>query len=172
MPRRFVISCFMASLLLADPASAQMTVDEAYKAIPHPRTLFQAAEARSAGMTAQEARSLEDFFRLVDRATVLRVSNMMKKSSVAGYVPVIKALEAWEAPEALSAVKARVVNAVRDQQQYFQNPRPGPLHGNALVRSSSRDLRAAYGELMRLYPNQGQNNKTAFFDYLCALDFI
>lgn len=40
------------------------------------------------------------------------------------------------------------------------------------VRSASGKLLGAYGNLMRMYPNEDGTNRQAFFDYLCALDFI
>jgi hypothetical protein len=40
------------------------------------------------------------------------------------------------------------------------------------VRSSSANLQGAYGDLMRLFPSENATNKQAFYDYLCALDFI
>ena len=40
------------------------------------------------------------------------------------------------------------------------------------VRSSSANLQGAYSDLMRLYSSENATNKQAFFDYLCALDFI
>ena len=50
-----------------------MTVEEAYKAIPHRYTPF---EAGSASMTSQESRFLADFFGLVNLAIVERVQTL------------------------------------------------------------------------------------------------
>ena len=40
------------------------------------------------------------------------------------------------------------------------------------MRSASRALQAAYGQLMSLYSNETLTNKDAFYDYHCALDFL
>ncbi|MCP4488040.1 MAG: hypothetical protein GY820_12070 [Gammaproteobacteria bacterium] len=41
-----------------------------------------------------------------------------------------------------------------------------------LVKSSSQHLIAAHSLLKQLYPQETKHNQQAFFDYLCALDFI
>lgn len=41
-----------------------------------------------------------------------------------------------------------------------------------LIRSSHGKLIAAYNDLMALYAQEGSHNRQAFFDHLCALDFI
>ena len=55
-------------------------------------------------------------------------------------------------------------------------PFPYALHkgGNvhSLVRSSSNQLIQAYDYLMQSYPQESPHNRQAFFDHLCALDFI
>lgn len=61
-----------------------------------------------------------------------------------------------------------------DQQAYFDQGQPGqPFQaGSPLVRSSSGKLKQAYGKLMSRYPGQSQWIQDAFFDHLCALDFV
>jgi hypothetical protein len=49
---------------------------------------------------------------------------------------------------------------------------PADLARHPLVASSSGKLRRAYGELLTLFPQEDAHNKAAFFDYLCAMDFI
>jgi hypothetical protein len=49
---------------------------------------------------------------------------------------------------------------------------PANLGGHPLVASSSGKLHRAYGDLLALFPQEDAHNKAAFFDYLCAMDFI
>jgi hypothetical protein len=42
----------------------------------------------------------------------------------------------------------------------------------AAVQTASVKLHEAYAELMRLFPEEGRQNRDAFFDHLCALDFL
>ena len=40
------------------------------------------------------------------------------------------------------------------------------------VHRASALLHQAYAELMQLYPGEATHNRDAFYDYLCALDFL
>jgi hypothetical protein len=188
--KRF-ISLFILSLLLQPLASA-MTVEEAYRAIPHRYTAF---ETKSAKMDLKEAAYLESFFRLVNLAIIERVqmltwfqSNGRQGSSLQSYRKrvgdLITQFGALAVPKNLEEVRRQVVEAIKDQRTYFEEWEQamtkrepfryalstGPRHPKVLA--SSQKLQQAYAQLMRLYPQEVSRNQQAFFDHLCALDFI
>ena len=78
---------------------------------------------------------------------------------------------------ALDWQKALIFDAISEQRRYLKawqdsgNPRYFDAQA-PLVRSSHGKLIAAYNHLMRLFGEENPHNKQAFFDHLCALDFI
>jgi hypothetical protein len=177
MPR---IKLFIAVLLalaalpaLADEAAIRqsMTVEQAYQAIPHNRTRF---DAQSATMEKSERDFLDMFFTLSDLAVAERVTKMRGMSAGAGnYDEILKRLKALNVPPKLEKAHALVTQAVEEQRQYLDGLKDGAAYDNnaALVESSHGKLLAAYQELMQAYPAENAHNKQAFFDHLCALDF-
>ena len=150
-----MIKVLILALILAAHAAAAMSVDEAYASIPHRRTVF---DRRAALMPADEADGLVRLFALVDRAIVARVTKT-------GYEPLLAELRALALPARLQPVQRLVGEAVVAERAY--------LDGEAsAVHTASARLHEAYGQLMRLYPEEGAQNRDAFFDYLCALDFL
>jgi len=167
-----IIACL---LLLPFPAFAGMTVDEAYQAIPHQKTRFDAA---AASMGGDEKAFLDVFFELVDLAVVERVSAMQSISSgkavAFNYDAIERRLMSIEVPEKLKTAHALVRQAVEEQRKYLEQWKNSGGAFNVsdpLISSSSAKLVQAYGELMRIYPSENAHNKKAFFDHLCALDF-
>ena len=162
----------MTGLWIAVSAPAFcMTPEEAYRAIPHQRTVF---DAKAGAMSEDEKRFLEVFFELVDSAIVLKVEAMQTRPALMGadYQSLKARLESLETPPKLSHVKKLVHEAIKAQEAYLaQSPRPA-FASNDKVGQASQKLREAYGEIMSLYPNEKPRNKQAFFDYLCALDFL
>ena len=136
-------------------AAAAMSVDEAYASIPHRRTVF---DRRAALMPADEADGLVRLFALVDRAIVARVTK-------SGYDALLADLRGLALPPKLQPVHRFVVDAVVAERAYLEG------EAAAVHRASAR-LHEAYAALMRLYPEEGPQNRDAFFDYLCALDFL
>ena len=158
------------------------TVEDAYRAIPHRRTVFDESAAR---MSAEEKRFLSALFHLVDEAIVARVrrtqwivSNGKKGSATSRHAVVLATLGELSVPRPLESVHRLVVQAIKEQQAFLDEAgKEMPLskqqiHRHAKVRSASSKLHQAYGELLRRFPREGAQNKQAFFDYLCALDFI
>ena len=91
------------------------------------------------------------------------------------YDAILAKLGELKVPDKLEKAHQLVTQAVQEQREYLgQLAKSGESFNAAapLVQSSHGKLVAAYGELMRLYPSENQNNKQAFYDYLCALDFI
>jgi len=163
-------------------SGARRTVEDAYRAIPHRRTAF---DAKSARMEVEERRFLEAFFEVVDQAVVARVERTAwltsggKRGSARGrHGEVLAALNRLEAPASLGKVRDLVIAAVKDQRNFLDKVASTrqltkeQISRDPAVVSASRKLRQAYSRLMRLFASEGANNKRAFFDYLCALDFI
>ena len=160
---------------MAEPQLSQsMTVDEAYKAIPHGKTRF---DASAASMDVAEKAFLDTFFGLSDLAVAERVGTQValsqKRPIAANYDEILRRLEALNVPTKLAAAHRLVTDAVKEQRQYLDTQKGGgAFDANApLVESSHQKLIQAYNELMRLYPSENAHNKQAFFDHLCALDF-
>ena len=145
----------MLAVMLFAQSAAAMSVDDAYASIPHRRTVF---DRRAALMPADEADGLVRLFALVDRAIVARVTKT-------GYEPLLADLRALVLPPRLQPVQRLIVEAVVAERAF--------LDGDAAaVHAASARLHESYGQLMRLYPEEGAQNRDAFFDYLCALDFL
>jgi superfamily II RNA helicase len=169
-----------------------MTVEEAYRAIPHRYTPF---DTKAAKMTAKEAACLESFFRLVNLAIVKRVQTLawFQSHGTQGFsfqdyqkqmVDLLTQFAALPTSKNLEDVRRRVVEAIKDQMAYFEEWEEAVKKGqrfryalNAGVRhprvlASSQKLQQAYARLMQLYPKEETRNQQAFFDHLCALDFL
>jgi hypothetical protein len=158
-----------------------LTVEAAYQAIPHQRTPFSPEKAVMDGDTAQR---LGRFFELTDMAVVERVASLktMRSGNIsyyssANYNAILSELEALALPAQLNQPKQLVIEAIQEQKAYFEawyhsgNAQfHNPQHG--LVQSSHSKLIQAYNQLMAAYPSESHHNQTAFFDHLCALDFI
>lgn len=159
-------------VLLGTIGVQAMTVDEAYRAIPHRQTVFQASSAQ---MSAAEREYLVAFFQAIDLAIVAKMSTGRGKTVVQNYEPVWKAWETLKPSSQMKATQDRVKSAIEDQQAYLQDIEHKKTvwnTGHPKVQSASGKLHAAYGDLMRLYPRENATNQQAFFDYLCALDFV
>jgi len=160
-------------------------VAEAYAAIPHRRTPYDISLSPSAA--AQKA-SLARLFGQTDKGVVLRVEGMKAhgardaagvKRVVAQYDTLIADLQKENVATEIAPARSLVVEALKLQQQYFQSRPAGTLvftsrelHGNPDVKGASEKLQKAYGILMRAFPGEAPNNRTSFFDHLCALDFL
>jgi hypothetical protein len=164
-----------------------LSVEGAYAAIPHRRTVMDFADSN---MPDQDKRFLEVAFYVVDQAIRLRVDAYQKFSrgeigdshSISEMDRLIDYLQNTEAPESLSSYQATLLRALSDQRAFFEEwhaqgaqfryGSPQTLATNPQVQSASTALREAYGILMQTYPSESNNNKEAFFDYHCALDFL
>jgi hypothetical protein len=172
------------SIDTAPTLNLDLSVEAAYATIPHKRTVMDFAVSN---MAEQDKRFLEVAFHLIDQAIRLRVTAYQKfsrgevsDSPIAEFDRLIEYLRKIEAPSRLSDYQARLLQALSDQRAFFQEwvgqgqqfqyGRSVATHPK--VQSASSALRAAYGILMELYPNETSTNKEAFFDYHCALDFI
>jgi len=158
-----------------------MTVGDAYRAIPHHRTQF---DRRAARMDASDAHYLESLFELTDLAMVERVQSQLwlqsggkHGSREENHRKILAHMDSLESPKSLARVHALTRAAIDEQHRYlsmWQHSGQAGYFSRAapLIRSSHAKLIAAYNELMVLYPQEGDHNRQAFFDHLCALDFI
>ncbi len=174
---KLCLRLLLALWLVGVAAQAQTPeVKRAYDAIPHRYTPFNAGQAR---MAESDAAYLTRSFELVNQAVAARVQGLQSKG-FARYdnqaATILASLSALKPPKSLSQYHALLIGAVEDQRAFFQEWSTAPGRrfeaGNPLVQSSSQKLRAAYGILMQKYPNQAKQVQDAFFDHLCALDFI
>jgi hypothetical protein len=175
----------MVPRLLEEPlavttSAADMSVEEAYRAIPHRRTVFDTGTAR---MSAEEREYLRRLFDLVDLGIVERVGTLGwlkskggREPSAENYDRVVNQLNALSVPPRLGSVHRLVSEAMVEQRaalaEWRKTAVPANLAGHPLVARSSGRLQRAYGELLALFPQEDAHNKAAFFDYLCAMDFI
>jgi hypothetical protein len=169
--------------------STDLPVEEAYRAIPHRRTVFRFERS---SIAEPEREYLKAMFELIDRGVVLRVSAYRsftrqdpdRDDLLADLVLLSDFVETRVSPpDALRGYHALVVSALKEQTAFFSEWKDlgsgfpygarGRIGRNPRVQASSRALRAAYGILMRRYgAAEDPENRDAFFDYHCALDFL
>jgi len=176
--RRIFVAIVASSPLLL-PAAWAMTVEEAYRAIPHRRTIFALEAAK---MSQGERQHLSQLFQLVDQAIVERVQMLIwlqtggrRGAPATRYDEILSHLKRMSVPARLANVHRLVEEAIEEQRAALEEWRsaglPASLAAHVRVDRSSQKLRQAYGELMQLFPKEEAHNQNAFFDYLCALDF-
>ena len=165
--------------------SLPLSVKQAYQAIPHQRTEFKKDFSR---VPETDKAYLALMFPLIDQAVAVRVVTLQEFSSgqrgpqgIEQYAALIKFVAAIEPPPTLNTYHQEVELALQAQQAFFKDWRakgsvfPHNSHAtgsHAQVQKASGHLRSAYSQLMQAFPNEDSVNKTAFFDYHCALDFI
>ncbi len=161
-----------------------LSVKEAYDLIPHRQTIFVRGNSK---LSPNMSQFYHRFFSLIDLAVVARVHYL--KQLQAGrsisdnfqlYENIFYGLKALreENPEMIDLL----TGAIREQKNYLATwNKSGATYPNKIgldgevaseVRSSSQKLRQAYSLLMSKHPEEEKTNKQAFFDHLCALDFI
>ena len=164
-------------LLLLCASSYAMEVDQAYRLIPHQRTVFQLHQS---AIPASEAQQVGRLLSLAEKAMVERVDAMVNGAGKTDYFSQIDGI-LWQidqlrVPTQVHAARDHIQKAVQQHRAFFelQNATGNQVEANRqqLVQSSHRHLISAYQQLMQTYPEETKHNKQAFFDYLCALDFI
>jgi len=181
---RTLASLLLAAAFMAPPAGA-MSPEEAYAAIPHQRTAF---DAGTSTLPAAQADSLRRLFALSDEGVILRVEGMRAQRSrnsaelarvLREYDALIDRLAAQPFAPEVAPARDLVVNALRSQKRFIAS-KPGggmqfarkELAMTPDVKQASGHLHQAYGLLMKAFPGETARNKAAFFDYLCALDYL
>lgn len=177
------IRMLVLSLVFACPINSYaMSVSEAYRTIPHRQTTFKPAVAK---IQDSEKAYLAKSFTLLDEAMAARVAAMQwfktqgrHGESLAHYegniARILNALGNLDTPVRLRPYHQLITTALQEQRSYLRQLTPAkPFNaGHPLVQSSHRKLTQAYQFLMQLYPTEATHNRNAFFDHLCALDFI
>jgi len=171
----------------ADPpeVSVGIGVDQAYSAIPHRRTVWREDEST---VPATDRAYLNAIFQVLDQAVAVRVAGQQNfgnhsfdSPDIDGeYERLLTYARSMPVPAALKSYHSKVLDALAGERQFFADWKAardgfgfgGNVGDHPGVRRASAELRAAYGELMAKYPQEGQTNKDAFFDYHCALDFL
>jgi hypothetical protein len=180
-----VFSQGIALALDAPPIPTAADVANAYAAIPHQRTQFDASSSTAA---AKQKADLARLFAYTDRGVVLRVQGMKAhgakdaaalKRVMAGYDALIAELNREQFSGAVAQAQTLVIEALQLQQRHLHSRPEGGLVFAGQQISSVPDVRAASGKLlkaydilMRAFPEETKRNKAAYFDHLCALDFL
>jgi hypothetical protein len=135
-------------------------------------------------MSVQERMYLSKVFGLTDLATVERVSMLIWLTSegkagelAINYSNILSRLGELNPPAGLANFHKLIIESIEEQRKALVKWKNSSfdyskLQNEILVRSSSAKLKRAYSILMKKYPKEGNHNKQAFFDHLCALDFI
>ena len=181
---RFFLSFLFFCAAWVLPAQA-MTVEEAYASIPHQRTPFSPAASR---LSPAQADALARLFALSDRATVLRVQGLQAlhfgdSPRLRGLLPDYRALlsdfQSLPSSEQTQAASGLVRTAIEQHRKFFETRlQAGSAGGGQAtaftpdVYQASEKLKQAYGLLMTAFPKETAGNRQAFFDHLCALDFL
>ena len=186
----FVVA--LAAAILT-PGPRALTVEEAYQEMQHRHASI---DPTTRGFTREEGAYLSHLFELVDLAIVEKTqawtwfqSEGRKGNNVQEYRKRVDALigtlDRLPAPEKLRDVQRLLVEAIRDQRMFFETWDKALVVGTAgddnkevyrtrgtYLKSSSAKLHQAYGALMTLFPDAGQQNFDAFYDHLCVLDLL
>lgn len=171
--------------------AAEMTIDEAYRALNHKRTQFNKAEAR---MSKAESEYLDHVFFVTDLAFRERMVMLryFKAGRSSDYIEtyntqindLLGSFELIKAPEKnLKKVEKLILDSIREQQAFFNQwhkAKGTPYYtslaknytSHRLVQSSHMKLLQAYGLLKAQYNKEGAHNQQSFYDHLCVLDFI
>ncbi len=181
----------MAVFAAVPTFAAGMTVEQAYKLQKHQQTTFDKSVST---LSEEDAKYLDHLFFVTDmafreRMTMLAYFRAHKADKyIEKYNEQISALlgsfDMIKAPnKTLALVEDEVKNAIKEQRAFFYewhatrdvkyynalSKNPG---ANQRVQSAHRKLINAYGLLKKQYPREVAHNQQAFYDHLCALDFI
>ncbi len=159
-------------LLVFSSSSLALDIAKAYRLIPHQQTPFYLSKTN---IPNAEAKYVSRLLTLSELAMVERIEAMTKGVRKSRYHADIKEilsrLANLNTPSKLVPAHQHIVTAIEQHRSYF-DMNTAKSKKQQLVQSSHQHLIAAYNVLMQLYPQETKHNKKAFFDYLCALDFI
>ncbi|MCB9977329.1 MAG: hypothetical protein H6858_07010 [Rhodospirillales bacterium] len=199
---RLVIFLLLFLLICADPAYAggkqavnytkTYSIEESYAFFNHERTPF---DTKISKLSPYDVAYLKHYFSLTDQAFQLR-TNMMQyfyvnsqsyKKQIRNYVDKInEVLDNFilvRAPtKELKDIEKLTMLAIAEQRDFFiewsqangrevLTLREGYKYNKRVI-SSHLKLQKAYTELMLLFKDEDPYNHKAFYDHLCALDFI
>jgi hypothetical protein len=160
-----------------------LTVDEAYQAIPHKRTPYN---ARRSTLSETERDFLAKVFALSDEALVERVTtlaalregNRVQLEQYEEHITrILTTLRAMPEPASAHGLAATLGQAIELQRTFFRGAfaaatKEVQLASDPHVRTASNELRRLYTDLMTRYSGEHPHNRDAFYQHLCALDFL
>jgi len=187
--RIFIIACL---LFLVFPAyAADMSVEQAYKALNHKQTTFN---KNRASMNETESKYLDHLFFVSDLAFRERMVMLkyFKSKKDDQYIDeynkqvgdLLASFALIKAPNRnLQQIEILLKGAITEQKQFFNewNKARGNSHydqlqrnysSHKLVQSSHNKLVQTYMMLKRSYPRESAHNQQSFYDHMCALDFL
>lgn len=141
-----------------------LTVDQAYQSIPHRRTEYSTTES---SQTKEVSAYLKALFEATDYMFVERIRGLKGAYNKDRYQNGIDLLTSINPPKSAENAHQLILVAVSEHQQYYESE----MQGSNLVQSSHQRLIQAYNILMSNFPDNPRNQQ-AYFDHLCALDFI
>jgi hypothetical protein len=162
-----------------------ITVDQAYAAIPHRHIVWDDSHSP----IPQSGRTyLGTMFQVIDEAVELRVAGQLDFSAgrfdsddiVGQFDELIAYARGLTVPARLSYYHRYIVRCLSSERKVFADwksqqtnfPYAQDIAKDPDVLDASRAVHAAYLCLVLIYPNETRNNKDAFYDYHCALDFL
>ncbi len=179
------ISLCTTTLSFAD--SLTLSVEEAYALIPHKQTRY---DHRTSPIDKNQKTYFHQLFSLTDFAVIVRVELLQKmyhqkpyniQEYERIYESILSKIDRLEPASHLKGAQILVKHAIEDQRKFFMKWHHAEksakqdykrYSSHPLVARSSSNLKVAYGIYMQSYPQESSSNKQAFFDHLCALDFI
>ncbi|MBM4259754.1 MAG: hypothetical protein FJ147_28140 [Deltaproteobacteria bacterium] len=164
-------------------AAPAMTIDEAYQAIPHKRTAY---DAQRSTLNTEEREFLAKLFTLSDQALIERVEALTawrkgERQQLEHYDAqvsrILATLRALTGPASAHGLVATLSQAIEHQRAFFRTaltslPQEVQLGRDPNVLTASRELRRLYTDLMTRYSGEHAHNRDAFYQHLCALDFL
>ena len=163
------------------PIHQSMSVAQAYRAIPHNQETFRSSKSV---LKQTEAEYLEQAFSLVDLAVVERISLLRTVQGqdnrllrLSNYEQILKRFIAISPPPRLDYFHQQVAVVIREEHDYYEGLQEQPSattvdRSHPLIQKLHRRLWTSYQFLVSQYPQESRSNQQAFFEHLCALDFI
>jgi hypothetical protein len=184
MMNKFLRRTILSFIPMVAIAQSSDPVKAAYQAIPHAQKTYRASASNA------DSQALEKFFATTDQLLVERMEFYLwllgrtQAEPKNDYPLLLKQLSEMKVPNALKPTQLKIVKAADLQREYLEEwlrykkqgkPYPLALDAGASapkVNESHQLLFQAYGELMSAFPKETEENKKAFFEHLCALDFL
>ena len=193
MFRGIVYAIVAALVFLSVPADAQADpVAEAYRAIPHNQTTYSAGIS---SLPSSKAKMIEKILSLSDQALVERIkagewliSGGKRGRNFTSYEQnirsILTSLAAAETTTELEQPKTLIIEAIEAQRTFLVTEYntayakksayrwPAGFRDDPNIQTAHQKLIQAYQLLHSTYPEEAEQNQKAFFDHLCALDYI
>ncbi len=187
----FVLSMSLHAVGAKDAIAQDISIDDAYRAVPKDRVPF---DMSIANMSAAEARYVDHLFYVTDMALRERIVMLryFEENISSEYIEkynkaideLLSSFLLIEAPSAqLQKVEKLVINAIKAQKEFFNERYEngddvsrqklyGEFRQDPMVQKSHRDLLQAFHLLKSTFRKEGKHNQQSFYNHLCALDFI